>query len=101
MRTTLIVLAWLSFVGSLFDGAIALFHVGLAVTAHADWGISVYTHMQDNLPWLLWVKDIAYLVLPDEFVDWVFDLPNLVYFPVRIITSILFGWRALTVARRL
>jgi hypothetical protein len=101
MRTALIVFAWVSLVGSLFDGAIIAFHIWLALAGEANWSLSVYAFFQAHLPWLLWVKDVAYAILPHDFVDWVFDLPNLAYFPVRIMISVLAGWLALRWADRL
>lgn len=92
MRTLILVLAWSGVAGGLIDGAIflwALWHVFVAGTATV--AITVDTHLLEHLTWLYWIKDFAYWLLNDGFVDWLFGLPALAYFPFRIIVNFAIG----------
>ncbi|WP_448556593.1 hypothetical protein [Thalassotalea montiporae] len=40
-------------------------------------------------------------MLPEKVVNWIFDLPALIYFPIRIAMSIFIGWWALSKAATL
>jgi len=101
MRTFLLILAWASLVASLFDGAIAAFLSWLIVVGEAPAGITVDAHLKTHLSFIYWVKDVAYLVLSRAFVDWVFALPAMAYFPVRVIVSVIIGAWLLQTARRM
>lgn len=50
---------------------------------------------------IYWIKQIAYYVMPQSFATWLFDLPALMYFPARILMSIVIGWWALKKAAEL
>ncbi len=101
MRAFLIWFAWLSLFGSFFDAAILAFVAALAAMGEAAWPITVGAHLKDHLPVIYWVKDLAYLILPDGLVDWIFGLPAIVYFPARIVISIVVGALALAAAARM
>ncbi len=101
MRTFLVWFGWISVVGSVGDGAIAAWLGWLVLAGDAPSGMSVDAHLRDHLPWLYWVRDVAEVVLPQPVVEWVFGLPALVYFPVRVGMSIVLGWWALSVAARM
>ena len=102
MQRLLLVLAWSGFLGAMVDGSI---------TAYAAWEVAnsdemgltltVDQHLKDHLSFLYWLKDVAYFIMPDGLVDWLFGLPALVYFPVRILVNILFGYWMLFWARSL
>jgi len=99
---SLLVFAWLSIIGSIADGLIALYGIWLiAVEQLFHWSVSVDTFLRDGLPLLYWVKRVAELVLPEVFVEWLFALPALVYFPVRILLSLILSIIAFAVVRRL
>jgi hypothetical protein len=102
MRPFLLLFGWASFVGSLLDVAIAL--LALWVVADGGWsapGLSVDTLMREQLPFIYWVKQVAFYVLPEGFVVWMFSLPALLMFPARAIVSTLIGAWALSAARRM
>lgn len=101
MRRLLLFLGWASFAGSLFDGAISAYLLWLIVDGEATSGIAVDAHLRVHLHFLYWVKDIAYMLFPDTFVDWLLALPATVYFPVRVAVSVLVGAWLLQTARRM
>ena len=102
MRRFLLVFGWLSVIGSIGDGAISLY--ALWVVGSGGWtdlGLQVGPLLEKHLPVLYWVKDVARFVLPASVVTWVFDLPALVYFPVRVAMGCVIGWWALAKAKRM
>lgn len=102
MRRFLLVLGWLSVVGSIGDGAIALY--ALWVVGSEGWanaGLQVGPLLEQHLPVLYWVKDVARVVLPGSVADWVFGLPALVYFPARVLIGCIVGWWTLAAAKRM
>lgn len=101
MRLFLLIIAWASVAGSVFDGLIAGWLVFLGAAGEAPYAISVDAHLRNHLAFLYWVKDLALLLLPDGFVVWLFALPALVYFPVRVAMSVVIGGLAFSAARRL
>lgn len=102
MRRFLLVFGWLSFAGSLGDGVIALYALWIvAAGGWSDPGIQVGPLLEQHLPVLLWVKDVARVVLPGGVVAWVFALPALIYFPTRVLTGAVIGGWALAAAKRM
>ena len=102
MRRFLLWFGWLSVVGSIGDGAISLF--ALWVVGSGGWtdlGLAVGPLLEQHLPALYWVKDVARFVLPGSVVAWVFDLPALIYFPVRVAMGCVIGWWALATAKKM
>ncbi|MEM9170530.1 MAG: hypothetical protein AAGC56_12860 [Pseudomonadota bacterium] len=94
-------LAWLTVVGGLCDGAIAAFAAYELVSADAPLlSLSVDAHLKTHLPWLYWVRPLAFAVLPDGLAAFVFDLPALVYFPARAVVSAPLGWLFFRLAGR-
>ncbi|MGF1543595.1 MAG: hypothetical protein ACFB00_03680 [Parvularculaceae bacterium] len=100
MRLFLSFVGWSSVLGGLFDGAIAAWLGVLIALGQATPDIAVDVHLRDHLPFLYWVKPLAFAVLPDAFARWVFALPALVYFPIRILVSAAIGAWALAAVRR-
>jgi len=93
MRRTILFLAWSGVVGAVFDSAITIFAlIEIALSPDVVLGMSVDQHLKDHLTFLYWIKDVAYVLLPDTFVDWLFDLPALAYFPSRIFVNAVMGY---------
>jgi hypothetical protein len=100
MRYFLLILGWLSIVGSFGDGALGIYV--LWINFINDWAllnISVNDFLHDYVPVIYWVKQLAFYVLPESIVLWLFNLSALVYFPARIVMSIFIGWWALSKAK--
>jgi len=102
MRTLLLTLGWSSVIGSFGDGALGLY--ALWINFINDWvllSISVDEFLKSYVQLIYWVKQVAFYVLPDTVVFWLFNLPALLYFPIRIIMSVAIGWWALSKASEL
>ena len=102
MRLFLLFIGWSSVFGSFGDSALALYALWItAISGSAELSISLDAFLKQYVEVLYWVKQIAYYVMPESFVKWLFGLPALVYFPVRILASIVIGWWALKKAAEL
>lgn len=102
MRAFLLFIGWSSMIGSIFDSALAIY--ALWINLAADWqllAITVDAFLKEYVGFIYWVKQIAYFVMPEKIVAWLFSLPALAYFPIRVITSIWIGWWALAKAKQL
>ncbi len=84
------------------DAAITLFAAWeVATSEELGINLTVDEHLKTHLHFLYWLKDVAYFLAPDGFIDWLFNLPALAYFPVRILINLIFGWWMLLWARSL
>ena len=102
LRQTLLFIGWASIVGSFFDGALWLYSIWVVVVnASVAVGVSLDEFLRDYVAFIYWVKQVAFYVMPKGFVTWLFGLPSLVYFPARIIMSLVIGWWALKKASEL
>ena len=102
MRIFLLILGWSSVVGSFGDGALGLY--ALWINYLNEWSllnISINEFLKEYVQIIYWVKQVAFYVLPEGVVLWLFNLPALLYFPIRIIMSIFIGWWALSKAAQL
>lgn len=101
MRGFLTAFGWLSVAGSILDAAITLLLVHFVAIGAAPASMTVDDHIREHLPFLYWARDVADVVLPQPFVLWLFGLAALVFFPARLVVSIVLGGWALAAARRL
>jgi hypothetical protein len=102
MKRFLIILAWSGLLGAIADGTITAYAAWeVATTKGMGVNLTVDEHLRTHLHFLYWLKDVAYFLAPDRFVDWLFGLPALAYFPFRILLNLIFGWWMLRWARRL
>jgi hypothetical protein len=102
MRSFLLILGWISIIGSIGDAVLALY--ALWVISRGGWtniGLEVDSLLQQHLPFLAWVKELAKFVLPDSAVLWIFNLPSLVYFPARVAMGFAIGWWVLAMAEKI
>jgi len=102
MKKALIIFAWISIFGSIGDGLIALYSGYLVIfDTGVNLSISVENLIRNHMGFLYWVKKIAYYVMPSNIVNWLFGLPALVYFPIRVLSSILIGCWLLNITAKM
>ncbi|NNU15812.1 hypothetical protein HK107_05695 [Parvularcula sp. ZS-1/3] len=101
LRPSLLGFGWASFVGSVADALILSHHLILSVSGESAMMASVRDHILDHLPFLAWLIPLAQWILPEGWADWLFALPAVGYFPVRILFSIVTGTLALRWAARI
>ena len=96
MRTFLLFIGWSSIVSSFVDGALGLYALWVIINSDV---LSVYLSLdgflKQYIEFLYWVKQVALVVMPKGIALWLFSLPALIYFPVRILMSMVIGWWAL------
>jgi len=102
MKTALLIFAWASLIGSIGDGLIALYGGYLILSSNAvELTITVEELIKNHIAFLYWVKQIAYYVLPEPVVSWIFSLAAMFYFPARVIISIVVGLWVLRLAHKM
>jgi|TARA_R110000803_G_scaffold76020_4_gene140430 hypothetical protein len=102
MRTLLLFIGWSSIIGSFADGALGLYVLWLAMTSDVvEAVISLDLFLKNYVNFIYWVKSIAFAVMPKGFAGWLFSVPALAYFPIRILMSIIIGCWALKKAARI
>lgn len=102
LRLFLLIVGWSSIIGTFGDGSLGLY--AMYIAAQTDWveiTISVDSFLKSHVEFIYWIKQIAYYVLPQSVVSWLFNLPALIYFPCRVIMSVFIGWWALSYASKL
>lgn len=100
MKPFLFFVGWASVIGSALDAAIAAYAVGLVASGLTEIDVTVDRLLVGFLGFLYWIKGFALYVLPAPVVAWLFALPALVYFPVRVVLGAVFGAWVLAMARR-
>jgi len=93
-------IAWASLFGALGDAALAIWALLLIGESGASFAVSVDSFLRAAVSWLYWIKALAAMVLPDAFVEWLFALPSLVYFPARVAINIALSGLLFALARR-
>jgi len=102
MRIFLLGMGWASIGESFLAALIGLYAVWIIGSAGwSDISMSVETLLRQHIEFILWVKQVAEYVLPAGVVRWIFGLPALIYFPVRVLLSCAIGYGALFAARRM
>lgn len=102
MRKFLLFIGWSSYIGSFFDGALGLYALWLTLTVvEVPLMIDLDTYIRDYVSIIYWVKQLAYYVMPTGVVTWLFALPAIVYFPIRILMSLVIGYWALNKAEQM
>lgn len=102
LRKLLLFVGWASIVGSFFDGGLWLYSIWTVIVDESvSVGISLDDFLKNYVGFIYWVKQLAFYVMPKGFVSWLFNLPSLVYFPGRILMSLVIGWWALKKAKEL
>jgi hypothetical protein len=97
----LLFIGWAGVIGSVIDGVVSVAAIWLATTTNpSGYSMSVESLFRDHLTWLYWVKQVAFSILPNDFVARVFAIPALVLFPVRVVVSGLIGKWAFSAAAR-
>ena len=95
MRIFLLFIGWASLLASLVDFILGSFAAYLVTaTDTLTMAISLDLFLRDFVPFIYWVKQVAYYVMPTSVVIWLFNLPALLYFPVRVLLSLVIGWYA-------
>ena len=102
MTRFLIFLAWSGILGAVADSLITAY-AAWEVLADNDleFDLTVDEHIRLHLPFLYWLKELGYALAPNQIIDWIFDLPALFYFPLRVLVNLIFGWIMLQWADRL
>lgn len=98
-RVFLLAIGWSSMLGSFVDGALAIYALwAVLISEGATASLTVDAFLKDYAASVYWVKQFAFYVLPDGAVNWLFAVPALLYFPFRVLMSIVIGRWALTKA---
>ena len=94
MIRLLLFVGWAGVIGSALDALIALYALWVIIGEPAQgWGMSTDVLFRDYISWLYWVKQLAYFFLPASIIEWIFGLPALLLFSVRVVASgIIGGW---------
>jgi hypothetical protein len=102
VKKGLIIFAWISIVGSVGDGLIGLYGLIVLISdPSVTVAITVEELIKNYISFLYWVKSIAYYVLPENVVAWIFAIPAFIYFPMRVISSVVVGYYVLKLADRM
>ncbi|MEH6711708.1 MAG: hypothetical protein V7733_10880 [Paraglaciecola polaris] len=96
MRAFLLFIGWSSIISSFVDGALGFYALWIISSSEiTDFYLSLDVFLKQYVEFIYWVKQVALLVMPKAIAIWLFGIPALIYFPVRILISIVIGWWAL------
>ena len=65
------------------------------------WALTSEVLFRYHISWLYWIKQLAYLLMHEDAVNWIFGLPATVFFSVRIVVNVIVGKWALNKAEAL
>lgn len=100
MRSVLLVIGAIMMIGALANAALALHGIWVITQMGAEWGITVGDFIETYEPWFEWTRGFVEGFLPTGVVDFMFGLPALVFFPVRMLIALLIAQACLSGARR-
>lgn len=102
MRTVLLIVGWASIVGSIADGLLGLYALWVILNSEVlNFYFSLDEFLKQYVGIIYWMKDLALAIMPKGLALWIFSIPALIYFPVRMIISSIVGWWALNKAKSL
>jgi len=102
MRGFLLFIGYSSYIGSLGDGLLGLYALWVLISNNlALLSLSLNDFLAQHVEFIFWVKQVAFYVMPQGLANWLFGIPALIYFPVRILMSVAIGWWALKKATQL
>ena len=96
MRQLLIFIGWSSIIGSFVDGALGVYALWVVIDSGViDFNLTLDKYLKNHVEFIYWVKQLALFVMPKGIALWLFSIPALIYFAVRILVSLAIGWWAL------
>ena len=102
MRGFLLFVGWSSLVGSIGDAVLGLYALWVVSSVSTvELSLSLDNFLKHYVEFIYWVKHLAFYVMPNRLAKWLFDVPALAYFPIRIVVSVIIGWWALRKAEEL
>jgi len=102
MRSFLLFIGYSSYISSLGDGSLGLYALWVLISNNlALLNLSLNDFLAQYVEFIYWVKQVAFYVMPEGFANWLFGIPAVIYFPVRILMSLIIGWWALKKAAQL
>ena len=102
MRSFLLFIGYSSYIGSMGDGLLGLYALWVLISNElALLSLSLNDFLAQYVEFIFWVKRVAFYVMPQGFAKWLFGIPAVIYFPVRILMSLVIGWWALKKAAQL
>ncbi|MDO6548703.1 hypothetical protein [Pseudoalteromonas carrageenovora] len=102
MRSFLLFIGYSSYIGSVGDGLLGLYALWVLIGNNlALLNLSLNDFLAQYVEFIYWVKQVALYVMPEGFANRLFGIPAVIYFPVRILMSLIIGWWALKKAEQL
>ena len=102
MRGFLLFIGYSSYIGSVGDALLGLYALWVLISNElALLSLSLNDFLAQYVEFIFWVKQVAFYVMPQGFANWLFAIPAIIYFPVRILMSVAIGWWALKKAAQL
>jgi hypothetical protein len=102
MRGFLLFIGYSSYIGSMGDGLLGLYALWVLISNElALLSLSLNDFLAQYVEFIFWVKQVALYVMRQGFANWLFGIPAIIYFPVRILMSLVIGWWAFKKAAQL
>lgn len=92
MKVFLLFIGWSGLIGGVIDSLISIYAAAIVgVYGEVGIGLSVDALFRDHISFLYPIKMFAYYLMRDELVTWIFALPALLLFPIRVAVSAWIG----------